>query len=157
MLSVSATTRPPRPIEEHGRDYLFVDGGEFERMVAAGELLEHAEVFGNRYGTPAAFVEAERSAGRDVLLEIDVQGAAQVRDRLPDAVLIFVEPPSMDDLAERLRGRGTEDEASIERRLAKAAWELDQAGWFHHRVVNDDLERASGQVAAIIDASRSDH
>jgi guanylate kinase len=138
-----------------GVDYFFVDEADFDRMIANGELLEWAEVFhGHRYGTPAGPVELHRRAGRDVVLEIDVEGARQVRERAPDAILILLEPPSMDELARRLRGRGTETDASIEERLRKARWELAQRDLFDHEVVNDDLERASSQVAAIIQASR---
>jgi guanylate kinase len=155
-LSISATTRPPRPIEVDGRDYHFVDSEAFDRLIRDRGLLEWAEVFGNRYGTPSEFVEERRRSGRDVILEIDVQGARQVRDRVPEALLILLEPPSLDELARRLRGRGTESEEKIARRLAEAARELDQRELFDHVVVNDDLQAASSQVAAIIEASRSD-
>ncbi|HJR97590.1 MAG TPA: guanylate kinase [Actinomycetota bacterium] len=156
VLSVSATTRSPRPDEIDGGDYFFIDEEGFDRMVRDGELLEWAEVFhGHRYGTPAGSVEFHRSAGRDVLLEIDVVGARQVRDRAPDAVLILLEPPSRDELERRLRTRGTESEADIAERLAKADRELAQRDRFDHVVVNDDVERASSQVAAIIEASRA--
>ncbi len=155
-LSVSATTRRPRPGETPGADYVFVDDTEFSRMVEAGELLEWAEVFGNRYGTPRAYVDAQLDAGHDVVLEIDVQGAQQVRSQAPDALLILLEPPTRDDLASRLRGRGTESEERIAARLDKADWELAQRGWFDQVVVNDDLEHASSQVAAIIDGSRAE-
>ncbi|MGZ5349487.1 MAG: guanylate kinase [Actinomycetota bacterium] len=155
-LSVSATTRPPRSGEVPGLDYVFVDDAEFSRMVEAGELLEWAEVFGNRYGTPRAYVDAELDAGHDVILEIDVQGAQQVRDQAPDALLILLEPPTLEELASRLRGRGTESEERIATRLEKADWELAQRGSFDHVVVNDDLEHASSQVAAIIEGSRAE-
>ncbi len=154
MLSVSATTRPPRDGEVDGTDYYFVDDAGFDRMVADGEMLEWAEVFrGHRYGTPKGAVDLHRDAGRDVVLEIDVEGARWVRDRVPDAVMILLVPPSRDELERRLRSRGTEDEADIAERLAKADWELAQAALFDHQVVNDDLDRASSQVAAIIEAS----
>ena len=157
VLSVSATTRPPRAGEVDGVDYFFVDAAGFDRMVADGEMLEWAEVFhGHRYGTPAGPVELHRDAGRDVLLEIDVEGARWVRERAPDAVLILLEPPSRGELERRLRSRGTESDASIEERLAKAAWELEQRDLFDHAIVNDDVERASSQVAAIIEASRAE-
>jgi guanylate kinase len=156
VLSVSATTRPPRPGEIDGTDYHFVDDAEFDRMVQHGELLEWAEVFhGHRYGTPAGSVARHRATGRDVLLEIDVEGARWVHERAPDAVMILLQPPSRDELERRLRSRGTESDASIAERLAKADWELAQAAMFDHLVVNDDLERASGEVAAIIEASRA--
>jgi guanylate kinase len=142
--------------ETDGVDYLFVDDAGFDRMIADGELLEWAEVYpGRRYGTPRSFVDRTLAEGRDVVLEIDVQGAALVRAQAPDAVLILLTPPSMDALEARLRGRGTEDEASIAERLAAAARELEQAGWFDHMVVNDDVQRAAEEVAAIIEASRT--
>ena len=156
VVSVSATTREPRPDEVDGVDYFFVDEEGFDRLVDDGDLLEWAEVFGgNRYGTPRGFVEWRRSEGRDVILEIDVQGAAQVREQAPDALLILLEPPSIEELERRLRGRGTEKERHLEERLAKAERELEQAAWFHHRVVNDEVTRAADEVAAIIGASRS--
>jgi guanylate kinase len=154
-LSVSVTTRPPRPGEVDGVDYFFVDEDAFARMVAAGELLEWAEIVGHRSGTPKGFVEDRLGEGRDVILEIDVVGASQVRERVPDSVLIFLEPPSLEELERRLRGRGTETEEAIRLRLQTAAWELEQRSWFDHVVVNDDLERAAGLVAAIIETSRS--
>jgi guanylate kinase len=156
VLSVSATTRPPREGEEDGRDYRFLSPQEFRALVERGDLLEWAEVFGHLYGTPASFVEEQRRAGHDVLLEIDVQGAGQVRLVAPDAVLVLLAPPSLEELGRRLKGRGTERDFTIAERLSKAEWELSQAERFDHVVVNDDLERASSQVAAIIEASRSD-
>jgi guanylate kinase len=155
-VSVSATTRTARPDEVDGVDYFFIDEEGFDRLVGDGDLLEWAEVFGgNRYGTPRGFVEWRRDEGKDVILEIDVQGAAQVREKVPDAILILLEPPSLEELERRLRGRGTERERHIEERLAKAERELAQAAWFHHRVVNDEVTRAADEVAAIIEASRS--
>jgi guanylate kinase len=154
-LSVSATTRPPRPGETDGTDYYFVDDEDFDRMVAGGEMLEWAEVFhGHRYGTPSGPVGLHRDAGSDVVLEIDVEGARWVRERVPDAVMILLEPPSRAELERRLRSRGTESDASIAERLAKADWELSQRSLFDHVVVNDELARASTQVAAIIESSR---
>jgi len=155
-LSVSATTRPPRPGETDGTDYYFVDDEDFDRMVAGGEMLEWAEVFhGHRYGTPSGPVELHRDAGDDVVLEIDVEGAGWVRERVPDAVMILLEPPSRSELERRLRSRGTESDASIAERLAKADWELSQRSLFDHVVVNDEVARASSQVAAIIESSRA--
>jgi guanylate kinase len=148
------TTRAPRPTEVDGVDYFFVDEDAFDRMVRDGELLEWAEIVGHRSGTPRGFVEDRLAAGRDVLLEIDVVGASQVRERVPGSVLIFIEPPSLEELERRLRGRGTETEERIRLRLDKAAWELEQRDWFDHVVVNDELPAASAQVAAIIEASR---
>jgi guanylate kinase len=154
-LSVSATTRAPRAGEVDGVDYSFVSDERFDAMIEAGELLEWAEIVGHRSGTPRHFVDEQRRAGRDVVLEIDVKGAEQVRDQVPDALLIFLLPPSFDELERRLRGRGTEDEQRIEERLRTARWELQQESWFDHRVVNDDLDRATEEVAAIIDGSRT--
>jgi guanylate kinase len=155
-LSVSATTRPPRAAEVDGIDYTFVSTDRFEQMVDEGTMLEWASVFDHFYGTPSAGVEAARREGRDVILEIDVEGARQVRERVDDATLILLIPPTMEVLADRLRTRGTENEEKIARRLAEAERELAQADLFDHTVVNDDLEAASLQVAAIIEASRSD-
>jgi guanylate kinase len=150
------TTRAPRPTEVDGVDYFFVDDDAFDRMIEADELLEWAEIVGHRSGTPRGFVEDRLAEGRDVLLEIDVVGASQVRERVPGAVLIFIAPPSMEELERRLRGRGTETEERIRIRLEKAAWEVQQQGWFDHLVVNDLLDPAAVQVAAIIDTSRTD-
>jgi guanylate kinase len=154
-LSVSATTRDPRPAEVDGIDYRFVSDEGFDRMIEAGELLEWAEIVGHRSGTPRAFVEERLAAGRDVVLEIDVYGAEQIRERVPNALLIFLMPPSMEELERRLRGRGTEDEEGIRSRLATARGELPQAAWFDHVVVNDEAGRAADEVAAIIETSRT--
>jgi guanylate kinase len=154
-LSISVTTRPPRPAERDGIDYRFVADDEFDRMVDGHELLEWAEIVGHRSGTPAGPVLEALAAGGDVLLEIDVQGAFQVRERIPGAVLIFLEPPSLTELERRLRSRGTEDEERLARRLATAAEELERGPGFDHVVVNDDLERATAQVDAILEASRT--
>lgn len=154
-LSVSVTTRRPRPDERDGVDYIFVSDGAFDGMVAGGELLEWAEIVGHRSGTPAAPLRRELVAGSDCLLEIDVQGARQVRDQVPEAVLIFIAPPSMEELERRLRSRGTEDEQRIRRRLGTAVWEMEQRPWFDHVVTNDDVERAAEQVADIIEMSQN--
>ena len=151
FLSVSVTTRPRRPIEREGVDYVFVSDSEFNRMSAEGELLEWADVFGHRYGTRAEPIQQVLATGRDVLLEIDVQGARQVKDRMPEAVLILLEPPSLLELERRLRSRGTEDEERLAARLAEAGRELEQRDWFDHVVVNEQVETASGLVAAIIE------
>jgi len=153
--SVSVTTRDARPGEVDGVHYRFVGDAEFDRMIERGELLEWAEIVGHRSGTPRRAVERLLEHGKDVILEIDVQGAGQVRDRVPDALLIFLAPPTLEELERRLRGRGTEPEASIRRRLDLAARELAEASWFSASVTNDDVERATDQVAAIIDASRT--
>lgn len=154
-LSVSVTTRKPRPGERDAIDYHFVSDEEFDQLVARGELLEWAHVVGHRSGTPARPVEEALAAGRDVVLEIDVQGARQVRDRAPEAVLIFLAPPSMEELERRLRSRGTEDEARLALRMATARQEMAQQAWFDHVVVNDRLDEATAQVEAIIQASRT--
>jgi guanylate kinase len=154
--SVSATTRPPRPGEEDGRDYVFLTPERFAALLRESAFLEHADVFGHRYGTLSSPVEQRRREGIDVLLEIDVQGARVARDRVPDAVLIFLRPPSMEELGRRLRQRGTEDPEALRARLAAAAEEMDQATWFDHVVENDELERAVDEVAAIIERYRNE-
>jgi guanylate kinase len=153
VVSVSVTTRAPRSFERDGIDYRFVSDEEFDRMVAAGELLEWAEIFGHRSGTPAGPVRSEMAEGKDVLLELDVQGARQVRETVPEAVLVLLEPPSIAELERRLRARGTETEDVLARRLSKAEWELGERDLFDLVVVNDDAEEAAGEVAAIIGAS----
>lgn len=152
VFSVSATTRAPRAYEREGEHYHFVSREEFARMAEAGELAEHAEVHGNAYGTPLANLRAAVEAGRFLLLDIDVQGAAQIRRSVPDAVHVFILPPSGHVLAERLAGRGSEDQAVRERRLTNACGEIVLAGGFDYVVVNDDLERAVDAVEAILEA-----
>jgi len=154
-FSVSAKTRAPRPGEVNGRDYWFISEAEFDRLVAEGAFLEWASMFGHRSGTLAERVERERAAGRDVILEIDVQGARQIRDRVPDAVLVFLEPPSREELLRRLEHRGTERGEALDRRLEAVEREMAEESRFDHRVVNDDLERAAAEVAAIIERYRS--
>jgi guanylate kinase len=153
VVSVSVTTRAPRSFERDGIDYRFVSEDEFDRMAGSGELLEWAEIFGHRSGTPAGPVRATMAEGGDVLLELDVQGARQVREAVPEAVLVLLEPPSIEELERRLRARGTETEDVLARRLSKAEWELGERDLFDQVVVNDDAERAAGEVAAIIGAS----
>jgi guanylate kinase len=154
-FSVSAKTRAPRPGEVNGRDYWFISEAEFDRLVAEGAFLEWASMFGHRSGTLAEQVERERAAGHDVILEIDVQGARQIRDRVPDAVLVFLEPPSREELLRRLEQRGTERGEALNRRLEAVEREMAEEPRFDHRVVNDDLERAAAEVAAIIEQYRS--
>jgi guanylate kinase len=154
VFSVSATTRSPRPGEVEGVHYRFVSVEDFDRMIEAGAFLEWAEMFGHRSGTPAGPVEEARAAGRDVLLELDVQGARSVRERVPDAVMIYLQPPSEEELARRLRARGTEQGPTLDRRLAEARRELAEAPRFDHVVVNDRVEDAVGEVLAIIDGQR---
>ena len=150
LLSVSATTRPPRPGEVDGEHYFFVDDAAFDRMVADSELLEHATVHNKyRYGTPRVPIERALAEGRTVLLEIDLQGARQVRAADASATLVFLLPPSWDELVHRLVGRGTEDEEERARRLRTAKVELAAQGEFDYRVVNDDVPRAAAEVAAL--------
>ena len=146
-LAVSATTRAPRPGEEDGRDYHFLSPEEFDRRVREGDFVEHAEYAGNRYGTLRS--ELERP-GRGTVLEIDVQGARQVRETLPDAVRIFVEPPSVDDLGRRLTARASDAPEQIERRLQAAREELAAREEFPHRIVNDDLDRATDELVDLV-------
>jgi guanylate kinase len=149
--SVSAKTRAPRPGEVNGREYWFVSEEQFDGMIDRGELLEYASMFGHRSGTPARPVELQRIQGIDVLLEIDVQGARQIRERVPDAVLIFLEPPSQEELIRRLKARGTEHGADLERRLQRVDAEMAEAERFDHRVVNDEVDRAALEVMAILE------
>ncbi len=152
--SISYTTRPPRPGEQNGVNYHFVTPAEYERMVSSGAFLEHAEVFGNRYGTARAAVEAELAAGRDVVLEIDWQGARQVRARMPESTGIFILPPSLQELERRLRGRESDDPATIRRRMAEAAAEMSHYPEYDYVVVNAVFERALLDLQAIIRAHR---
>jgi len=159
-FSISYTTRRQRPSEQHGRDYFFVDREEFDRMVAAGEFLEHAQVFDNRYGTARRVVEEALAAGQDLILEIDWQGARQVRAALPECVSVFILPPSRVELERRLRGRGTDSEEVIRRRLRDAASDMTHWDEFDYVVVNDDFDKALGELCAIVagrgEASRRD-
>jgi guanylate kinase len=153
--SVSVTTRAARPGERDGAAYHFVDDASFDRMIASGALLEWAEYAGNRYGTPRAPLEDAVERGRTVLLEIEVQGALQVRSRLPDALLIFLVPPTFDELERRLRDRGTEDERTVVARLEVARSEMGASASFDHVVVNDDLDRCTAEVAELIARART--
>jgi guanylate kinase len=147
QLAVSATTRCPRDGEVNGIDYHFLSDEDFDRRVAAGEFVEHAVYAGHRYGTLRS--ELDRPA-RGIVLEIDVQGARQVRETLPDAKRIFIEPPSLEALEKRLKGRAADSPQQIERRLSAARAELEAAREFDHRVVNDDLERALGELTDLV-------
>lgn len=149
-MSVSATTRAPREGEADGREYFFIDPATFERMRAEGRLIESATFAGNWYGTPRAAVEQRLAAGQTVLLEIELQGARQVRRAVPDCITVFIAPPSREELARRLTDRRTETVAAIDRRLAHAADELAAAEEFDHRIVNDDLDRATDELADLI-------
>ncbi|WUH94731.1 guanylate kinase [Streptomyces sp. NBC_00433] len=149
-LSVSATTRKPRPGEQHGVQYFFVDDDEFDKLVANGELLEWAEFAGHRYGTPRRAVLDKLGAGEPVLLEIDLQGARLVRESMPDAHLIFLAPPSWDELVRRLTGRGTESPEVIERRLAAARVELAAESEFDRTLVNTSVEDVARELLALM-------
>jgi guanylate kinase len=149
-LSTSATTRPPRAGEADGVDYHFLERDEFDRRVADGRFLEHATYSGNRYGTLRSEVEERAARGVPVVLEIELQGARQVRTTLPDAVQVFIAPPDPADLRRRLEGRGTDDPGTIESRLAVADEELAARDEFPHTVVNDDVDRAAAELAAIV-------
>ena len=152
-FSTSVTTRKPRPGETDGKEYFFVDLDRFKEMVENDELLEHAEYVANSYGTPRAYVEKKMEAGLNVLLDIEGQGARQVRDKMPDAVMIFVAPPSLEELERRLRGRGTDTERAIEARLIRARQEFEEADFYDYLIINDDLDKAARELNAIIDAS----
>ncbi|MCA9514213.1 MAG: guanylate kinase [Myxococcales bacterium] len=153
-LSVSHTTRPPRPGEREGVDYYYVDDDTFGAMVAAEAFAEWAPVHARRYGTSKAEIARLRAAGRDIVLDIDVQGAEQLRSVYPDAVSIFILPPSITALEARLRGRKTEDEAQLAIRLARSEAEIACAGTYHYLIVNDDVAQAVADFAAIIRAER---
>lgn len=149
-LSVSHTTRAKRPKEEHGREYFFISIPEFSGKVAKGDFLEHAQVFDNFYGTARAPVEEQLATGRNVILEIDWQGARQVRASMPSAATIFILPPSRQALEQRLRNRATDSEEVIARRLQDAVGDMSHWNEFDYVVVNDDFERATGDLASIV-------
>lgn len=148
--TVSATTRSPRPGEVEGVSYHYLSDEEFARRVAAGDFLEHAEVHGHSYGTLRSEVESRIARGRSVILEIDYQGAFQVREAFPAAVLVFIEPPSFEELERRLLGRGTEDEEHIELRLHNARHEIEIGEQYDVRIVNDEVERASRELLDVM-------
>ncbi|CAB4887250.1 MAG: guanylate kinase [Actinobacteria bacterium] len=149
-LSVSATTRPPRSGEVDGTDYFFVSAAEFDRLIAEGELLEWAQFAGNRYGTPRAPVEQRRAMGTPVVLEIEVAGARQVRQAAPDALLVFLAPPSWEVLRERLLGRGTESPEAVARRLAAAEGELAAQDEFDHVVINAEISKTVDALVGFV-------
>lgn len=151
-VSISVTTRDPRPGEVDGREYGFVSDAEFDRLQDTGGLIEWAEVHGNRYGTPRASVESRIAEGRQVILEIDPQGAFQVRDLMPSTVLLFIQPPSLDELKRRLEGRGSETEEQVAVRMKTAERELELVGRYDHVVINDDVSRAADELARIIES-----
>jgi guanylate kinase len=154
-LSVSATTRPPRHGEVDGVDYFFLDKEVFLEMIAHGQLLEYAEVYNNCYGTPMRFVEETLGEGHDIILEIDIQGALQVKEKYPQAVLVFIVTPSKSDLKKRLLSRGTDDQKVIEKRLQSVAGEMKLAGRYDYIVINDEISKAVDKIKSIITAEKS--
>jgi guanylate kinase len=153
-LSISHTTRAPRPGEVDGQDYHFVDTGTFREMIASDDFLEHAEVFDNFYGTSKAGVQAQLAAGQDVILEIDWQGARQVRTLMPESVGIFILPPSREALRERLQNRGQDDETVIERRMRAAVSEMSHYDEYDYLIINDDFRQAQDELASIMRSRR---
>lgn len=154
QMSISATTRPPRNGEVDGVDYFFTTPGRFQQMIAAGELLEWALVYGNLYGTPCEFVSSMLRKGKDVLLEIDIQGALQVKKKMPEGIFIFIAPPSMEELSKRLCERGNDSAESIQLRLSACQEEMDHIKYYDYVVVNDRIENAVEKVRSIIIAER---
>lgn len=153
-FSVSATTRAPRPGEQDGVNYFFVTKDHFLEMVASGEMLEHAQFVNNYYGTPRAYVEQKMNEGKTVVLDIEVQGARQVVEAVPEAVSVFLVPPSLEELERRLRGRGTETEEQIQGRLKRAIEECAAADFYQYIVVNNTVEAAAKELDAIITATK---
>jgi len=155
-VAVTCTTRPPRPGEEDGQSYYFLDQVEYDRLLDSGELLAAAEVHGHWYGVPIVQVRQAFQQGRDVFLKIDVQGALQVQHRFPDAVFIFIAPPTMDELLRRLRARQTEIGSELERRIHDTLFEMDQQHHYHYSVIDqdDDVEGTTHNVGCIITAER---
>lgn len=149
-LSISATTRQPRDGEAHGREYFFITKEEFEKMIAEDQLIEYARYVDNYYGTPRAYVEQKLEEGKDVILEIEIQGAMKVKEAFPETVLLFVTPPTACELKNRLTGRGTESEAVIDSRLRRAVEEADGMDRYDYLVVNDDLEICTRELHDII-------
>jgi guanylate kinase len=148
FVSISATTRTARTGEEHGREYLFLSRDDFENLIRQGELLEWAEVHGNLYGTPAGPLLDQISNGRLAILEIDVQGARQVKEKVPNALFAFIHAPSMEVLESRLRGRATDDEAVVQKRLTNAVQEISQSHWYDLQIVNDRLDITVDELVA---------
>ena len=153
-LSVSMTTREPRPGERDGVEYFFTDRAHFEETIARDGLVEYAQYCDNYYGTPRAYVEEQLSAGRNVILEIEIQGALKIKKKFPESLLIFVTPPNAEELKRRLEGRGTESEEAIANRLARAAEESEGVVAYDYLVVNDKLEESAEEVQRLVDAAR---
>jgi guanylate kinase len=156
FLSVSATTRKPRDGEAHGKEYFFYDNEEFERMIRQDSFLEWAKVYDHYYGTPRAYVDEILNSGKDCILEIDVQGALQIKKRRPGAVLIFIKPPSAEALTERIRRRGTENSDEIKKRVSQANSEMSYQNEYQHVVVNDDLLKAADEIQTIMTEYRQE-
>ena len=152
-FSISVTTRPPRPGEVDGKDYFFISSEQFDRMVENNELLEHASYVQNSYGTPRSFVEDRLEKGFNVILDIEVQGARQVFEKVPDAVSVFVLPPSMQVLEQRLSARGTETAQTIAARLTRARQEIQEADFYQYMIVNDIIDNAAAELNAVITAA----
>ena len=153
-FSISVTTRKPRSYETNGKEYFFVELDEFDRMVANDMLLEHAQYVANNYGTPREYVEQKLASGLNVILDIEVQGARQVKEKMPEAVFVFVIPPTIDELKNRLVNRGTDTERAIEARLIRAKQEYKEADFYDYIVVNDDASVAASELQSIINAEK---
>lgn len=154
-LSVSMTTRQPREGERDGIEYFFSTKEAFEQIIKEGGLIEYACYCGNYYGTPKAYVEEQLEKGKDVILEIEIQGALQIKEQFPEALLLFVTPPTIGELEKRLRGRGTETEEVIRKRLLRAGEEADGMDAYDYLVINDDLERCVGEIHSIVNSARN--
>ncbi len=150
VFSVSATTRPQRRGEQHGKDYFFLSREEFDRRIKAGELVEWEEIYGDLYGTLKSEIERALTTGRVMLFDVDVKGALSIKQHYPEALLIFIKPPSIESLKRRLTGRKTENESALGKRLERVPMELELGGKFDHQIVNDDLPRAIARVEEIV-------
>ena len=150
ILSVSCTTRNPRPNETNGVNYFFISKEEFEQNIKGGKFLEYANFAGNYYGTKKKYIQQKMDEGYNVLLEIDTQGALQVKEKMPESILIFIAPPSVEELEHRLRGRHTEDEETIQKRLAQVKIELERSQKYDYTVINDNIERAVEEIESIV-------
>ena len=153
-VSVSATTRAPREGETDGREYFFKSTSEFQKMIATGELIEYAQYVGNYYGTPRRYVEEQLEAGKNIILEIEIQGAFNIKKMFPDAVLMFLMPPTAAELENRLRGRGTEDEATIKARLARATQEAEGVEGYDYIVINDTVDACTQRIHEIVTSEK---
>ncbi len=155
VLSVSCTTRAPREGEREGKNYFFISKETFLKMIDEGGFLEYSNHFENYYGTPRFFVEQKLAENKDVILEIDVDGAQHIRDEFPEALLLMITPPSREELVRRLKMRGTEDEVLIEKRLQRADYELSRSKFYDYTIINDDLEETVGRILKIIENRRN--